>query len=77
MAFDLIRQPKNTSEYAKKNACFYMFMDEQIEAFLRNSSELNSSMRIGLWRIVVVHNLPYGDPRRNGKVSVHNVTLPI
>ncbi|XP_004234118.1 probable hexosyltransferase MUCI70 [Solanum lycopersicum] len=67
-AFDLIRQPKNTSEYAKKNACFYMFVDEQTEAFLRNSSELNSSMRIGLWRIVVVHNLPYGDPRRNGKV---------
>ena len=77
MAFDLIRQPKNTSEYAKKNACFYMFVDEQTEAFLRNSSELNSSMRIGLWRIVVVHNLSYGDPRRNGKVSVHNVTLPI
>ncbi|KAH0704777.1 hypothetical protein KY285_019055 [Solanum tuberosum] len=67
-AFDLIRQPKNTSEYAKKNVCFYMFVDEQTEAFLRNSSELNSSMRIGLWRIVVVHNLPYDDPRRNGKV---------
>ncbi|OIT20117.1 PREDICTED: uncharacterized protein LOC109220602 [Nicotiana attenuata] len=67
-AFDLIRQPKNTSEYAKKNACFYMFVDEETEAFLRNSSELNSSMRIGLWRIVVVHNLPYNDPRRNGKV---------
>ncbi|KAJ8568852.1 hypothetical protein K7X08_032549 [Anisodus acutangulus] len=67
-AFDLIRQPKNTSEYAKKNVCFYMFVDEETEAFLRNSSELNSSMRIGLWRIVVVHNLPYDDPRRNGKV---------
>ncbi|KAJ8531555.1 hypothetical protein K7X08_026989 [Anisodus acutangulus] len=67
-AFDLIRQPKNTSEYAKKNVCFYMFVDEETEAFLRNSSELSSSMKIGLWRIVVVHNLPYDDPRRNGKV---------
>lgn len=73
----MIRQPKNVSEYAKKNVCFYMFVDEQTEAFLRNSSELNSSMRIGLWRIVVVHNLPYDDPRRNGKVNVHNGTLPI
>ncbi|PHT49431.1 hypothetical protein CQW23_09178 [Capsicum baccatum] len=67
-AFDLIRQPKKTGEYAKKNVCFYMFVDEETEAFLRNSSELTSSMRIGLWRIVVVHNLPYDDPRRNGKV---------
>ncbi|KAG5619487.1 hypothetical protein H5410_004705, partial [Solanum commersonii] len=44
-----------------------MFVDEETENFLRNSSELDHSMRIGLWRIVVVHNLPYDDPRRNGK----------
>ncbi|OIT34111.1 PREDICTED: uncharacterized protein LOC109205137 isoform X1 [Nicotiana attenuata] len=67
-AFDLIRQPKNISEYAKKNVCFYMFVDEETEVFLRNSSELDGTMRIGLWRIVIVHNLPYDDPRRNGKV---------
>ncbi|CAN4084068.1 unnamed protein product [Withania somnifera] len=67
-AFDLIRQPQNISEYAKGNVCFYMFVDEETEKFLRNSSELDSSMRIGLWRIVIVHNLPYDDPRRNGKV---------
>ncbi|XP_049358085.1 probable hexosyltransferase MUCI70 [Solanum verrucosum] len=67
-AFDLIRQPQNISEYAKGNVCFYMFVDEETENFLRNSSELDSSMRIGLWRIAVVHNLPYDDPRRNGKV---------
>ncbi|KAJ8549561.1 hypothetical protein K7X08_033268 [Anisodus acutangulus] len=67
-AFDLIRQPQNISEYTKGNVCFYMFVDEETEKFLRNSSELDSSMRIGLWRIVVVHNLPYDDPRRNGKV---------
>ncbi|GAA0151186.1 hypothetical protein LIER_09963 [Lithospermum erythrorhizon] len=67
-AFDLIRQPKNVTEYAKQNACFYMFFDEETEAFLRNSSELDSSKRVGLWRTVVVHNLPYTDPRRNGKI---------
>ncbi|XP_059670863.1 probable hexosyltransferase MUCI70 isoform X2 [Cornus florida] len=67
-AYDLIQQPKNISETAKKNVCFFMFVDEETEEFLRNSSELDSSKRIGLWRIAVVYNLPYTDPRRNGKV---------
>lgn len=74
-AFDLIHQPKNISEYAKKNVCFYMFVDERTEAFLRNSGDLNSSLRIGLWRIIVVHNLPYSDARRNGKVKISSSTF--
>ncbi|XP_059659084.1 probable hexosyltransferase MUCI70 isoform X2 [Cornus florida] len=67
-AYDLIQQPKNISEDAKKSVCFYMFVDEETEAYLKNSSALESDKRLGLWRIVVVHNLPYTDPRRNGKV---------
>ncbi|KAI3466677.1 hypothetical protein Pfo_023340 [Paulownia fortunei] len=67
-AFDLIRQPKSISEYAQKNVCFHMFVDEETEAFLRNSSELGSDKKVGLWRIIVVRNLPYSDPRRNGKI---------
>ncbi|GER36462.1 hypothetical protein STAS_12798 [Striga asiatica] len=67
-AFDLIRQPKNISEYAKRNVCFHMFVDSVTEAFLKNSSELGSDKKVGLWRIIVVRNLPYLDPRRNGKI---------
>nr|GEY37110.1 Rho GTPase-activating protein like [Tanacetum cinerariifolium] len=67
-AYDLIQQPKNISESAKQNVCFFMFVDEETASFLRNSSDLDDSKRIGLWRIVVVHNLPYTDPRRNGKI---------
>ncbi|CAA0817917.1 Protein of unknown function (DUF616 [Striga hermonthica] len=67
-AFDLIRQPKNISEYAKTNVCFHMFVDGVTEAFLKNSSELGSDKKVGLWRIIVVRNLPYLDPRRNGKI---------
>ncbi|CAA0825285.1 Protein of unknown function (DUF616 [Striga hermonthica] len=67
-AFDLIRQPKNISEFAKQNVCFHMFVDGETEAFLRNSSELGSDNKVGLWRIIVVRNLPYLDPRRNGKI---------
>ncbi|PIN19328.1 hypothetical protein CDL12_07988 [Handroanthus impetiginosus] len=67
-AFDLIREPKNISEYSKNNVCFHMFVDNETEAFLKNSSELGSAKKVGLWRIIVVRNLPYSDPRRNGKV---------
>ncbi|KAL5997652.1 hypothetical protein ACLOJK_008582 [Asimina triloba] len=68
--YDIIQQPKNISEAAKKNACFYMFVDEETEAYVKNSSALDSTNRVGLWRIVVVHNLPYNDARRNGKKIV-------
>ena len=67
-AFDLLRQPKNISDYSKENVCFYMFVAEETEALLRNSSAVDVNKKNGLWRIVVVRNLPYTDPRRNGKV---------
>ncbi|KAK9150129.1 hypothetical protein Syun_008438 [Stephania yunnanensis] len=66
--YDIIQQPKNISEYAKQNVCFYMFVDEETEAYFKNSSVLDEKMKVGLWRVVVVHNLPYTDARRNGKV---------
>lgn len=67
--YDIIQQPKNISELARKTVPFYMFIDEETEAYLKNSSVLDSSKRIGLWRIIVVRNIPYKDSRRNGKVS--------
>ncbi|CAH1440133.1 unnamed protein product [Lactuca virosa] len=68
-AYDLIQQPKNISEASKKNVCFFMFIDEQTQKFLKNSSDLDdNNKKIGLWKIIVVHNLPYTDPRRNGKI---------
>ncbi|KAL6562125.1 hypothetical protein OROGR_003132 [Orobanche gracilis] len=67
-AFDLIRQPKNISDYSERNVCFHMFVDDKTEAFLRNSSKLGTNKKVGLWRIIVVRDLPYSDPRRNGKV---------
>lgn len=67
--FDDINQPKNISEYAKNNVCFFMFIDEETEAPLKESGILESSKKIGLWRIIVVHNIPYKDSRRTGKVN--------
>ncbi|GAB4826960.1 Probable hexosyltransferase muci70 [Ancistrocladus abbreviatus] len=66
--FDLLREPKNISEAAQKSVCFYMFLDEETEAYMRNTSILDGRKKVGLWRIVLVRNLPYADPRRNGKV---------
>ncbi|XP_031249773.1 uncharacterized protein LOC116107620 isoform X2 [Pistacia vera] len=66
--YDLLQQPQNISEVARKNIPFYMFIDEETEAYMKNSSILDSSKRVGLWRIVVVHSIPYSDARRNGKV---------
>lgn len=45
-----------------------MFLDEETEAAIKNTTTIDNSKRIGLWRVVVVRNLPYSDARRNGKV---------
>ncbi|XP_075671723.1 putative hexosyltransferase MUCI70 [Castanea sativa] len=66
--YDNIQQPRNISEAARKNVPFYMFIDEKTEAVMKNSSDLDSSKKFGFWRIIVVRNIPYTDPRRNGKV---------
>ncbi|KAJ0699189.1 putative RNA helicase [Helianthus annuus] len=68
-SYDLIQQPMNISEVSKQSVCFFMFVDEETERFLKRSSNLDSGKKIGLWRIVIVHNLPYSDPRCNGKGS--------
>ncbi|KAK6915989.1 Protein of unknown function DUF616, partial [Dillenia turbinata] len=65
--YDVIQQPK--SEAAKKNACFFMFLDEEIEAYVKNTTVWDSTNRIGLRQIVSVRNLPYTDARQNGKVN--------
>ncbi|XP_039049651.1 uncharacterized protein LOC120190666 [Hibiscus syriacus] len=67
-AFDIIQEPRHISEYSKQTVCFYMFVDEETEADLKTNGGLNESNKSGLWRIVVVHNLPYTDGRRNGKI---------
>ncbi|KAK2369458.1 putative hexosyltransferase MUCI70 [Trifolium repens] len=66
--YDVIQQPRNISRQAKKNIPFYMFIDKETEIYMRNASILDSSRRVGLWRIIVVRNIPYADSRRNGKI---------
>ncbi|ONI30792.1 hypothetical protein PRUPE_1G273000 [Prunus persica] len=68
---DFLRRPtsKKISEYSKKNVCFVMFVDEQTLGKLSSEGHVpDVTGRIGLWRIVIVKNLPYEDMRRTGKV---------
>uniref|UniRef100_A0A0A9CFF7 TOD1/MUCI70 glycosyltransferase-like domain-containing protein n=1 Tax=Arundo donax TaxID=35708 RepID=A0A0A9CFF7_ARUDO len=73
--YDIMQQPENISEFSKNAVCFFMFLDEETEAAIKNSTTIDHTRRIGLWRMVVVHNLPYSDARRNGKVPVYLVIL--
>ena len=68
--FDEINEPTNISDYSKETVCFLMFVDEETEKYLRISGRLGTRKKIGLWRIIVAHNLPYTDPRRTGKVRI-------
>ncbi|KAF3610467.1 hypothetical protein DY000_02047211 [Brassica cretica] len=67
-AFDDVKAPKNISKHSEETVCFYMFVDEGTETILKRERGLNGNKKVGIWRVVVVHNLPYLDGRRNGKV---------
>ncbi|KAG2318906.1 hypothetical protein Bca4012_054876 [Brassica carinata] len=67
-AFDDVKAPQNISKYSEETVCFYMFVDEETETILKRERGLNGNKKVGIWRVVVVHNLPYSDGRRNGKV---------
>lgn len=54
---------------SRKNVCFVMFMDEVTLQTLASEGQVLDRMGfIGLWKVVVVKNLPYSDMRRVGKI---------
>ncbi|CAH8389120.1 unnamed protein product [Eruca vesicaria subsp. sativa] len=68
---DRLRPPANKmiSRLSRKNVCFIVFVDEITMQTL--SAEGHAPDRagfIGLWKLVVVKNLPYADMRRVGKI---------
>ncbi|CAN8316004.1 unnamed protein product [Cochlearia groenlandica] len=68
-AFDDVKSPSNISKYSEQTVCFFMFIDEKTESGFSKDRDFNRiTKKVGLWRVVVIHNLPYKDGRRNGKV---------
>ncbi|KAM3286180.1 hypothetical protein P3S67_024979 [Capsicum chacoense] len=68
---DRLRIPvgKMVSRISKKNVCFVMFVDEATLKILTAEGKMPDSMGfVGLWKIVVVKNLPFSDLRRVGKI---------
>ncbi|KAK8916485.1 hypothetical protein KSP39_PZI023132 [Platanthera zijinensis] len=68
---DNLRTPylKTISRQSRKNVCFIMFVDEiTLQTLLSEGQKMDSMGFIGLWKIVVVRNLPYLDMRRVGKI---------
>ncbi|KAF9603556.1 hypothetical protein IFM89_037055 [Coptis chinensis] len=54
---------------SRKNVCFVMFMDENTLQTLSAEGQMpDRTGFIGLWKVVVVKNLPYADMRRVGKI---------
>lgn len=68
---DFLRRPatKKISEFSKQNVCFVMFVDEQTLSKLASEGHVpDKEGFVGLWKTVVVSNLPYSDMRKTGKV---------
>lgn len=68
---DFLRRPTRSKigTYSKKNVCFMMFLDEQTLGKLSSEGQVpDDNGYIGLWKIILVKNLPYADMRKSGKV---------
>ncbi|KAL9259138.1 putative hexosyltransferase MUCI70 [Drosera capensis] len=68
---DRLRSPygKTVSRLSRKNVCFVMFMDAITLQTLTSEGQLPDRMGFfGIWKIVVVKNLPFSDMRRVGKI---------
>ncbi|KAL3641397.1 hypothetical protein CASFOL_016365 [Castilleja foliolosa] len=68
---DRLRSPtgKTVSRSSRKNVCFVIFVDEVTLQTLSSEGQMpDTTGFVGLWKIVVVKNLPYTDMRRVGKI---------
>lgn len=71
-AYDRIRQPKHVRRITAESVCFFMFMDNvTLTGLARYQIKPDESHRIGLWRIVLVRELPYKESVMNGLIPKH------
>ncbi|XP_047092761.1 probable hexosyltransferase MUCI70 [Lolium rigidum] len=68
---DRLRTPfgKTITSLSKKTVCFAMFLDEvTLETLLSEGQKMDSMGFIGIWKIILIKNMPYNDMRRVGKI---------
>ncbi|KAH9311276.1 hypothetical protein KI387_026311, partial [Taxus chinensis] len=67
--YDRLRQPKRVRRITAENVCFFMFVDNpSLEKLAGYGIEPDESQKIGLWRIVLVEDLPYEEHVMNGLI---------
>jgi len=70
--YDTPHQPSNISARSRKLFCFLMVVDEKSLNFIKQNVSIRVDSEggkwVGIWRLVILHNPPYDEPRRNGKV---------
>lgn len=70
--YDTPHQPSNVSPRSKKLFCFLMVVDEISLNFIKKNvsvkEEGDGGQWVGIWRLILLKNPPYDEPRRNGKV---------
>lgn len=70
--YDTPHQPSNISARSQKLFCFLMTVDEVSLDFIKKNvtvrEDNDGGLWVGIWRLVLLKNPPYDEPRRNGKV---------
>jgi hypothetical protein len=70
--YDIPHQPSNISLLSQKLFCFLMLVDEVSLDFIEKNTTVKVDSAggkwVGIWRLIMLHNLPFDEPRRNGKV---------
>ncbi|GAB4828028.1 hypothetical protein Ancab_034915 [Ancistrocladus abbreviatus] len=70
--YDTPHQPSNMSIRSQKLFCFLMVVDEKSFDFIKKNVSVrvddNAGHWVGIWRLILLKNQPYDEPRRNGKV---------
>ncbi|KAL8497783.1 hypothetical protein ACS0TY_021207 [Phlomoides rotata] len=71
-AYDTPLQPSNISKRSESLFCFLMVVDEVSLEFIKTNvsvrEDTDGGQWVGIWRLILLKNQPYDEPRRNGKV---------
>ncbi|GLJ25995.1 hypothetical protein SUGI_0498640 [Cryptomeria japonica] len=67
--YDRLRQPKRVRKISAENVCFFMFVDNvTLEKLAGHGIEPDKFHKIGVWRIVLVKELPYKEYVMDGLI---------
>ncbi|KAJ7515409.1 hypothetical protein O6H91_22G012500 [Diphasiastrum complanatum] len=66
---DVLYQPIGMANTSLTKVCYVAFLDNATFGTIEEAANYeHEAHKLGIWRIVVVHNLPFPDQRRNGKI---------